>query len=384
MTNTKTLYSLSALVLCLALLWGLTPSVVYAQSQDSSSESDNLDRGDLDQPSVPSVPEPVPEPNWKGQPRSFRRNWRKRRQPVRPVRKVGAKPQTGLNLMLVDSKLWGDVTRNYWLMHFSGLGVDVDLRRGSNRQHLGVSVEVFRFDIEYWGELFNDADSYRLTTGEFLKASIEIGIHGFFLRSGWKVLRSVNWGMPERVIRRSVVERLSLDSIRNVSVEADMQFFLPEFALGWSSKRFRLEAWIGLLTWDLKSYVAGGRAAFNIPELAVILETKYQQEAMSLYWRQGESQELPLPASTWTRSFWEASLLLSFDIAVAFRKKNKSISGPVQLIFGIRYRHILENQVGDSTSTYFTMEPSGHFALFGGLRLSFGTQNIKTSFRKKR
>lgn len=358
-------------VLCwITVSWGAWSSKALAQSGGNTPEEERFSETDPVRPVFPNVPEPVPEPRWKNsgtdKPPSLQR-----RKP-----RVRLNLDSKLNFLLGDARLWGEMERNYYMLQISGLGFDLHVRNTKTQNHIGFRFETFRLDMEYWGELFNDVDSYRLFTGEFGKVALELGKRGFFLRSGWTFFRIISFGLPERVLNRSVVKQLPFERQRNLYLEGSPQFMLPDLAVGWGNQKLRFEAWVNLLSWDFQSYAVGGRFIFSIPELTLTLESKFQREAMAMEWSQGSEENLDLPNSFWVREFWESSLVLSFDIAVAFRKKHRHITGPVQLVFGIRYRHMFENYLHDTTGTLFQEERNGNFAVFGGVRISFGTNKL--------
>ncbi|TNE51373.1 MAG: hypothetical protein EP343_04575 [Deltaproteobacteria bacterium] len=379
MTNLKVQHLLRVMALCATVWFGLGWAVLQAQPNSQDPEEESFDTAP-ERPALPYVPEPVPEPQWKN-----------RTQPkpqVQPKKQAstsskGSVPRTGLNLILGDVRLWGEMHRNYYMLHVDGLGVQFKTKNPKTRKHFAFGFEVFRVDMEYWGELFNDVDSYRLFTSEIGTTSFELGSHGFFVRNSWKWIRFVTWGLPERILNRSVIKRLPAREQSNLYLEATPQFLLPELTVGWGNDKLRFEFWAGLLSWDFQSHVVGGRFVFSIPELTLILESKYQREGMFMEWSRGsEDENLGIPGSFWIRTFWESSLSLSFDIAVAFRKKARHVTGPIQLLFGIRYRHMFEHHLHDTTGSYFREEPTGNFAIFGGLRVSFGSNNLRINTKR--
>jgi hypothetical protein len=380
MKNLRVQHLLGVMALCVTVWFGLGSPVLQAQPNSQDPDEESLDRAP-ERPALPYVPEPVPEPQWKSQTQPRRPQVRPKKKASKPTK--SSVPWAGLNLVLGDARLWGEMTRNYYMMHVHGLGVELKLNNPNTRKRLAFGFEIFRIDMEYWGELFNDVDSYRLFSSEFGTTSFELGMHGFFVRSTWKWMRLVTWGLPERVLNRSVIKRLPAREQSNLYLEATPQFLLPELAVGWGNKKLRFEFWAGLLSWDFQSHVVGGRFVFSIPELTLILESKYQREGMFMEWSRGEEENnLGIPDSFWIRAFWESSLSLSFDIAVAFRKKFRHVTGPIQLLFGIRYRHMFEHHLHDTTGSYFREEPTGNFAIFGGLRVSFGSSRLQTNTKR--
>jgi hypothetical protein len=299
--------------------------------------------------------------------------------PYRPPRQRPRLEEPQILIEIGKSQFWYEPDDDHLSFDLELLSVVNELHVKRNL-YIGTGMRLLKLQSERWPLDLQSGD-YWLTSQEWVNLYFSLRHKNWYLRSGWTAYRGVEWGLPDNVAKSIASDPEQTDYPTSFKAQGP-RYMLPQLATGFRYGPMSAEIGGAILNWDLRSYQAYLNIAVETNGLGLTLNSTFQNEAMRFVPDQKEDKNRDnQPAvAIWERQYWEASLIGSLDFARLFGWNKKQLIGPLKMLLGVRYRHILHHHFRSITEErlLFHQVLGGHWAVFLGLQVAFGQGNPPT------
>lgn len=315
---------------------------------------------------------PPPPPAYQPPPAPYRPQYRPYRRYSYSTLQRRSQPDVGLSIG--HTRLWVDPERGNlnWDLKILRLWVEGEVRSGF---WLGTNLQLVHMEGSRWLQTLKTGD-FSVMTRRWLDMDLTGRYGVWYFRSGWMGFREVEWSIPDAAAFQLAQTAPGVDpaTFKNTLQGLGLNLMLPYARTGLHLGPIQLEAGADLLSWDLRSYRLHTSLSIQRWGLGVQLVGAYQEDGARLRLQgQKETKGNELAHATWQRRFWEINLGVSADLSALLGWSKNRWIGPIQLMFGASYRHILENELQSvAQQILFRENPGGQWFFFGGLQVAFG------------
>lgn len=284
------------------------------------------------------------------------------------------KKQPDLGLSLGHSRLWMAPDRGNinWDIRLLRLWVEGEVRPNF---WLGTNIQLLHLEGSRWPQTLQSGDFWA-STRRWLDMDITARYGVWYMRAGWMGFRETEWGLPDATALELARSLAMADSTtpKNTLQSVGDNWILPYARTGLHLGPIHLEAGADLLGWDLRSYRLHSSLSIQRWGLGVQVIGAYQEDGVRLKIAgQKDAKANDIAQATWKRRFWEINLGVSADLSALLAWNKNRWIGPLQIMFGASYRHILENELQSiSQQALFREIPGGQWFFFAGLQVAFG------------